>query len=271
MQKIFLTTLLLMILAGCADTTITLNPSSTRQTISPEDQTTANNELKKLAENIGTECNAVVDVKKAQYIIGYGSLMQEASRKRSVPNAEAAYPVQVNGYRRGWFAKGSSVGFDTTYLGVVPDKANNLNAVIFKITADEIPVMDKREFFYCRLAVKPNDYKVLLSETPMLSGQVWIYVNKPDSIAKATLKYPIVQSYVDIFVSGCQEQEEHYKLNGFSKECLATTSDWSTAWANDRLYPRRPFIFQPKANQIDKLLQEYLPDYFQHIYIESTI
>lgn len=268
MQKIFWIYLLLMVLVSCADTSTVLNPVATQQTISQENQTAANKELKKLAGNITAECNAVVDAKKSQYIIGYGSLMQDASRKRSAPNAETAYPVQVNGYRRGWFAKGSSVGFDTTYLGVVPDKTHNINAVIFKIAADDIPVMDKREFFYCRLAVKPSDYKMLPLEAPILSGQVWIYVNKPDSIAKATLQYPIVQSYVDIFVSGCQEQEEHYKLSGFSKDCLITTSDWSTAWANDRLYPRRPLIYQPKANQIDKLLQEQLPDYFQSIYIE---
>jgi len=37
---------------------------------------------------------------------------------------------------------------------------------------------------------------------------------------------------------------------------------------NDRIYPRRPFIYQPKAGRIDQLLKEHLPQYFQHIRIE---
>jgi hypothetical protein len=269
---------LIVVLAGCANTTTAVKPQAadarqspqlTTQTLTQE-KVAADEELKQLAADLSGNCNVAPIQNKAQYIIGYGSLMQDESRKRSAPNADTAYPVTVNGYRRGWFAKGGSVGFDTTYLGVVPDTAGKLNAVIYKINADEIPAMDKREFFYCRLAVEPASYTLLKHGTPTPRGQVWIYVNKPESIATADARYPIVQSYVDIFVSGCQEQEQRYALKDFAKECLATTSDWSTEWVNDRLYPRRPFIYQPKAGQIDKLLKEQFPDYFQQIHLESA-
>lgn len=69
-------------------------------------------------------------------------------------------------------------------------------------------------------------------------------------------------------VSGCLEQEQRYGLSGFSRECLATTDGWSEHWVNDRVYPRRPFVYQPKALQIDGLLSTQLPQYFSRVRIE---
>lgn len=252
--------LLIASLAGCAGNALLASDGSA-----------GSDALMKLAANVGGECNVPVDATKTQYLIGYGSLMQEQSRKRSMPTVDKVFPVDVEGYRRGWFAKGGSAGLDTTYLGAVPDEGSRLNAVIFVVNPADIPVMDKREYFYCRIAVKDSSYKLLKPEdTPVISGQAWIYVNRPESIAVANARFPIVQSYVDIFVSGCQEQEDNYALKDFAAACLATTTEWSTAWVNDRIYPRRPFIYQPKAGQIDKLLKEKLPDFFKRIHFEAA-
>jgi hypothetical protein len=49
---------------------------------------------------------------------------------------------------------------------------------------------------------------------------------------------------------------------------VETTTDWSAFWINDRIYPRRPFIYQPKARQIDQLLNEVIPEFFEKIKIE---
>ncbi|CAG9931378.1 gamma-glutamylcyclotransferase family protein [Candidatus Nitrotoga arctica] len=228
----------------------------------------ADDELKKLAENHSGNCNAAPDPAKMQYIIGYGSLMQDESRRRTTPNANISYPVKVNGYQRGWFTKGSGVGFSTTFLGVVQSKESALNAAIYTIDVTEISTMDKREFSYCRLAVGSENFSLLKQDIPLSPGQTWIYVNKPDTIATANRRYPIVQSYVDIFLSGCLELEQRFELKDFARQCLVTTSNWSIQWMNDRIYPRRPFIYQPKAGQIDQLLNEHLPQYFQHIRIE---
>lgn len=229
---------------------------------------TVENELKKLAASHNGNCNTAPDPAKAQYIIGYGSLMQDESRKRTTPNNNIAYPIRVNGYQRGWFTKGSGIGFSTTFLGVVQRKESELNAAIYTIDVTEISTMDKREFSYCRLAVGSENYSLLKQNIPLPPGQTWIYVNKPDTIATANRLYPIVQSYVDIFLSGCLELEQRFELKDFAKQCLTTTSNWSTQWVNDRIYPRRPFIYQPKAGQIDRLLNEHLPQYFQQIRIE---
>jgi hypothetical protein len=215
------------------------------------------------------DCHPAPSAAAAQYVIGYGSLMQDESRKRTAPNAGPAHPVEVSGFRRGWFAQGAATGFSTTFLGVVPDRSKRLNAVAYRIEAAELQATDLREASYCRWKVPASDLKSLdPAASQAIDGESWIYVNTPDAIGLPTPRVPIVQSYVDIFVSGCLEQEERFKLPGFARNCVATTQDWSPHWVNDRLYPRRPFIYQPRSGQIDKLLSQQLPDIFSRIRVE---
>jgi len=217
------------------------------------------------------DCHPAPVADQPQYIVGYGSLMQDESRKRTSPLAGPAHPVEVAGYRRGWFARGDSLGFSTTYLGVAADATSTLNAVIYLVETTELTATDQREASYCRKSVPVADIKPLEKEPSQPNhGQAWIYVNKPQAIALPTARYPIVQSYVDIFLSGCLEQEQRFDVKGFAQRCVATTRDWSEHWVNDRIYPRRPFIYQPKARQIDALLSQNLPQYFSHIRIESS-
>jgi hypothetical protein len=215
------------------------------------------------------DCHPTPDAGQPQHVVGYGSLMQDESRKRTSPRAGPAHPVEVAGYRRGWFARGDPVGFSTTYLGVVADPQSRVNAVIYRIETDELAATDRREASYCRRGIALAEIRMLEQGTFSLAdGQAWIYVSKPEAIATPSARYPIVQSYVDIFLSGCLEQEQRFALKGFAQQCVATTRDWSEHWVNDRLYPRRPFIFQPMARQIDALLSHYLPEYFSRIRIE---
>jgi hypothetical protein len=214
-------------------------------------------------------CRAVPDASQPQYVIGYGSLMQDESRKRTSPQAGPAHPVKVTGYRRGWFAKGDPLGFSTTFLGAVPEPGSELNAVIYRLEVDELLATDQREASYCRSSVPISNVQALeKGPFEVSAGQVWIYTNRPESVATPSDQYPIVQSYVDIFVSGCLEQEQRFGLKGFALQCVATTRDWSRHWVNDRLYPRRPFIYQPKARQIDSLLSRQVPQFFSQIKIQ---
>ena len=215
-------------------------------------------------------CNVAPDPNQSQYIIGYGSLMQDDSRKRTTPQARPAHPVEIRGYRRGWFSRAETAGFGATYLGVLPERENHFNAVIYEVDPAEVLATDKREGSYCRTSVALSDIRSLERElVPAAEGQIWIYVSRQRSVARPDSRYPIVQSYVDIFVAGCLEQEQRFGLADFSRQCLSTTADWSGHWVNDRVYPRRPFIFQPLAWQIDNLLSRHLPRYFSQIRIES--
>lgn len=223
------------------------------------------------ADVAGTiDCRPSPEAAQPQYIIGYGSLMQDESRKRTSPQAGPAHPVEVAGYRRGWIAKGSAVGFSTTYLGIVADPKTSVNAVIYRVDANELAATDRREASYCRQRVRLPDIRTLEAAAfEVEPGQAWIYVNRAEFIAAPSARYPIVQSYVDVFLSGCLEQEQRFNLSGFAKQCVVTTQGWSENWINDRIYPRRPFVFQPKAAAIDALLSQQLPTYFAHIRIES--
>jgi len=214
-------------------------------------------------------CNATPDASLAQYIVGYGSLMQDESRQRTAPQAGPAHPVEVSGFRRGWFARGEPVGFSTTFLGATPDANGRLNAVVYQVDAAGLRATDQREASYCRTQVPASAVALLEKSTLEMSGaQVWIYTNRPGTIATPSAEFPIVQSYVDIFVSGCLEQEQRFGLEGYASECVTTTHDWSAHWVNDRLYPRRPFIYQPRAHQIDQLLSRQVPDFFSKVRLQ---
>ena len=214
-------------------------------------------------------CSPQPDTTQAQYVIGYGSLMQDSSRMRTAPHAGVARPVVVKAYQRGWFSRSRSHGLSTTYLGVVADVTSSLNAVLYQTDAKELAAFDRRERGYCRVAVSPSAVKLLAGgETPR-SGQIWIYEVPPGEAAEADEDHPLAQSYVDIFLDGCIEQEERFHLDGFAMQCVRTTYGWSANWVNDRISPRRPSAFQPRAPQIDQLLADELPLYWSQIRLEG--
>ena len=107
------------------------------------------------------ECGAPPDTSRPQYIVGYGSLMQDESRKRTSPQAGPAHPVEVRGFRRGWIARADTGGFGTTFLGVRPDRESSFNAVIYQVDEVELRATDQREVSYCRESVPASDIKPL--------------------------------------------------------------------------------------------------------------
>ena len=224
--------------------------------------------LRAVAPVDGPDCHPPFDPAQPQWVIGYGSLMQESSRKRTAPNAAFAVPVEVSGYRRGWFAAGQMPGFNTVYLGVAPDAGARVNAVIFDVPAGEIPALDAREYIYCRVAVPAANTRILSGSAEAAVGQAWIYVNKADSLSLPSDRVPIVQSYVDEFLSGCLDLGDANTLPDFARDCIALTTDWSQHWVNDRIYPRRPHVYQSAAKRIDTLIAAERPREFAAIRIE---
>lgn len=82
-----------------------------------------------------------------------------------------------------------------------------------------------------------------------------------------------MQSYVDVCISGCLEVEQLFpkaKSMEFASDFIKSTFYWCSYWVNDRIFPRRPFIYRPNAYEIDKLLKDNLPDknIFTSIYFE---
>lgn len=220
----------------------------------------------------GDDCHPDVDRELPQFVVGYGSLMESASKRRTAPDTGENLPVVVSDYQRQWNSRGSLVGFSTTYLGVRSVSGVEMVAALYRVfAASDILATDERESFYCRELVGPGKVRMLDGSATPKTGQIWIYVNQPDAIEPPSERFPIVQSYVDIFLTGCFELQARVldpKYAGFAEKCVETTAGWSEHWVNDRLYPRRPFIYQPNASKIDQLLQEKLPDLFARIRIE---
>jgi len=215
-------------------------------------------------------CHPNVDSHKPQFTVGYGSLMEDSSRRRTAPNTGEALPVLVTGFERAFNARGTEIGFSTTYLGVTVVSGASMVATLYRVfNAEDIVATDAREDLYCRVGVEAGQMRMLDGSSVQEHGQYWIYVNKPEAVLPATERFPIVQSYVDIFLTGCQQlgRRAIAYQGDLMRECILTTKDWSQHWVNDRIFPRRPFFHQPNAATIDQLLQQNVPE-FRFIKIE---
>ena len=196
----------------------------------------------------------------ADYIFGYGSLLERASRTRTNPDAIGAWPARVKGFERGWFHQSKDfVGSTCTFLGAVAAANKTINGVIYPVA--DLQSTKDREVGYTATPVPPRSIEMLDGGPDWdPKNVVYIFLSNSDSISKTkepTPKIPMVQSYVDICINGCLELEALYRTaNGFTQEFIRTTSGWNANWVNDRIYPRRPFIYVPNSSAIDNALQK---------------
>ena len=207
-----------------------------------------------------------------QFIFGYGSLVESQSRARTSPSALYAAPANVTGIQRGWFDQVGGVSLSTTYLGAVPDPNSECNGVIFQVSQQQLDAFDQRETGYNRERIDQNNVTMFDGSKSAPDGDIWFYANTEKRYASP--ECPIVQSYVDICLNGCLELEATYPLAKeakFAETFLRTCSDWSKYWVNDRIYPRRAFIYVPNAGKIDQLIQKVLgAEMFASIEIEPA-
>lgn len=196
-----------------------------------------------------------------KFIFGYGSLIQIASRTRTVPKAFAAAPAIVKGISRGWYYQADSPSWNPTYLGAVLDENATTNGVIYPVSDDELVANDAREADYKRTLFPRSAITILDGSPAPPAGEYYFYASKSKKTVDA--EHPIVQSYVDLCMDGCLEVEAMYPLAkqaNFGEQFVKTCTDWKTPWINDRIFPYRPFIYMPRASQIDALLRKFLPD-----------
>jgi len=194
-----------------------------------------------------------------QFIFGYGSLINSASRNSTAGKEVPAIPARVSaafGYIRAWSNRSTS-GF--TALGLrkpAPgEKASTINGVLYPVEGDDMAKYDVREQGYTRVEV-PRDEIEPVSWMPLpASGRIWVYIpveagGEPDvGLSPASAEFPLLQSYIDVVVEGALEYGE-----SFANELLETTSDWSDYWLNDRELARRPWVHNPAASRVDELL-----------------
>jgi hypothetical protein len=208
------------------------------------------------------------------FIFGYGSLINTASRNATAGHSVTAIPVRVSagfGYVRGWDDRSPS-GF--TALGLrrpLPgESAMTINGVLYPAESTDMSAFDARERGYVRVEVPLADIQPVSWQALPAAGHVWAYV--PDIAGKAPGEvlpqpdghFPILQSYVDVVVEGGLEYGTE-----FAREIIATTKDWSVYWLNDRDLARRPWVFDKQAGAVDKLLAAFAPHFKDRMFAED--
>ena len=66
--------------------------------------------------SLAKNCHPKINAKLPQYIIGYGSLIDEQSKTRTDPTAQESFPALIKGYKRSWAVYGNLPGFNATFL-----------------------------------------------------------------------------------------------------------------------------------------------------------
>jgi hypothetical protein len=137
-----------------------------------------------------------------------------------------------------------------TALGVVPREGSVINGVFVSIPPDVLASFDAREEGYTRMPLERRGV-VPLGPQAVPEGDLWIYV--PVAPHLPTAECPILQSYVDVVLTGCLEFGE-----SFAVEFVRTTVAWEYARENDRSSPRyrRALRDVPLAAVIDRVLAE---------------
>ncbi len=206
---------------------------------------------------------AEADELPADFIFGYGSLINEPSRSATAGRRTAAVPARIGpgfGYLRGFNLRaGLRSGGGFTALGLrrpgAGEAPSSINGVVFPVaTPQEMAAFDRREGGYERVLVDPFLIEPAGWQGLPRSGRIWIYVPREAHAEPPDAAFPVLQSYVDVVLQGALAEGP-----GFARELVATTFDWSQFWLDDRPTPRRPWSSTPEAGAIDRLLSGVEP------------
>ncbi|MCZ4295461.1 gamma-glutamylcyclotransferase family protein [Vibrio sinaloensis] len=182
----------------------------------------------------------------ANYIFGYGSLMNSASRQLT-GQTSAATTATVEGFKRYW----GKVDESYTLSPLVVDKGHgHVNGVLLEVSECGLQEFDIRERGYHRVQVQVNQVE---SQLPLSDNdQVWVYIK--DNPEPPCSLSPIMQTYVDTVLVGCLEISEQ-----FAKQFIEQTIGWHFPLENDRHEPKYGNLAGVKPehhNQIDALVAE---------------
>ncbi|WP_051248262.1 gamma-glutamylcyclotransferase family protein [Inquilinus limosus] len=141
------------------------------------------------------------------FIFGYGSLINTASRNSTASKPIDAIPVRVSasfGYVRAWVDRAKS-GF--TALGLRKPKAGEqamtINGVLYPVEGDDMGAFDAREAGYKRMEVPRDAIEAVSWEQAPPEGKIWVYVSvgkdgtPGEGLEPPSADYPLLQSYVD--------------------------------------------------------------------------
>jgi hypothetical protein len=211
-----------------------------------------------------------------QFIFGYGSLINSASRNSTAAKPVPAIPVRVSavfGYIRAWNDRSPS-GF--TALGLrrpgPGENAMTINGVLYPVEGNDMSAFDAREKGYLRVEVPRQDIEAISWQGLPSQGKIWIYI--PNRLGRAPgvdlpppdAEYPLLQSYIDVVIEGGLEYSPD-----FAREIIETTKGWSKFWLNDRRLARRPWVFDADYAAVDELLSSNAPHFADRQFPEDYV
>lgn len=183
-----------------------------------------------------------------QFVFGYGSLINAASRDSTAGGPVPAVPVRVSsafGYVRVWNDRAPS-GFTAPGLRRAGPRehAMTINGVVYAIEGEDMSSFDALEKGYVRVEIPHEDIEALSWQGLPSDGRIWVYV--PDlpgrdpgaGLPPPDAEYPLLQSYIDVVIEGGLQYGPD-----FAREIIETTEGWSKFWLNDRRLARRPWVF----------------------------
>ncbi|KAI9006359.1 hypothetical protein DFJ74DRAFT_625244 [Hyaloraphidium curvatum] len=175
---------------------------------------------------------------RRQFVFGYGSLLNEHSRRRTVPASSTAFPCLLKGYTRSWNYDCRST---YTAVGLLPDPAGVVNGVLIPLEEADLAHLDQRECDYERVVLNPRSLCLIddgRSPLPVASAHgatIHTYVSR-DPSHKPSSTIPIAQSYVDCIMQGATATLG----DEFARMFARLTRDWASldsdgpAWVDDR-------------------------------------
>ena len=201
---------------------------------------------------------------------GYGSLVNRDTRDPS----EKVLPATLHGWERQWAHHAHSLAREESpdRLGVCPltiseSASSAIDGVLAEISADDLPLLDKRERGYERLTLQASrfsfepasispDAGLVLDEKNMARVSiVYVYRSLEAQRGWANDQYPLIQSYIDVVLSGYRRLFGEQGVRRF----LASTRGWDGPLVNDRdnpIYPRAVKLGDKELAWIDTLIEE---------------
>jgi hypothetical protein len=147
-------------------------------------------------------------------------------------------------------------------LGTYPKKNSIINCTIFPVNENQLIELDSREKYYKKIEINYNDIEIIKGDKLNKKKKIFCYIIDKKLFKKPSLKYPILQSYIDICIKGCLYIDFILKNKNFefTKQFIQNTYNWKKLkyWINDRIYSRRPYHYINNSLIIDKLLTNYI-------------
>src|SRR5206468_561651 len=134
------------------------------------------------------------------------------------------------------------------------EKAMTINGVLYPVEGEDMAAFDAREAGYARVEIPPDQIEAVSWQRLPEQGRIWVYVPVAEGrepgvdLPTPNSKFPLLESYIDVVVEGGMEYGPDY-----AREIIATTTDWSTYWLNDRELPRRPWVFDKQYSAVDTM------------------